>query len=42
MASKPICADCKQEFDFDEGGFLWQGLMFCELHDPEEEADDDL
>jgi hypothetical protein len=42
MTSKPICADCKQEFDFDEGGFLWQGLMFCELHDPEEEADDDL
>ena len=37
MANKPICADCKQEFDLDEGGFLWQGLMFCEDCDPEED-----
>jgi hypothetical protein len=37
MANKPICADCKQEFDLDEGGFLWQGLVFCEDCDPEED-----
>ena len=29
-----ICADCNEEFNFNEGGFLWQGLAFCEDHDP--------
>ncbi len=31
-----ICEDCKREFDLDDGGFLWQGLVFCENCDPEE------
>lgn len=29
-----ICADCNQEFDLDDGGFLWDNLIFCEDHDP--------
>ena len=32
------CADCKSDIDWDSGGFIWQGLSFCELHDPQEVA----
>jgi hypothetical protein len=28
------CAQCNKEFDLDEGGFLWAGLVFCEDDDP--------
>lgn len=28
------CEDCKQEFNLDDGGFLWDGLVFCEDCDP--------
>lgn len=30
-----ICADCNNKFSLDDGGFLWQGLVFCENCDPE-------
>lgn len=30
------CANCQEQFDLDEGGFLWNSLVFCEDCDPEE------
>jgi hypothetical protein len=36
------CQDCQALIDFDEGGFMWDGLAFCELHDPEEKQEEDL
>jgi hypothetical protein len=33
------CANCKSEFDLNEGGFIWDGLVFCELCDPEEKEE---
>lgn len=30
------CADCGSVIDWDgDGGFLWDGLSFCDAHDPE-------
>ena len=31
-----LCSTCHEQFDLDEGGFLWQGFVFCENCDPEE------
>lgn len=28
------CADCSGVINWDEGGFIWEGLAFCEFHDP--------
>jgi hypothetical protein len=33
MTSK--CQDCHTPIDWDEGGFIWDGLAFCGFHDPE-------
>jgi hypothetical protein len=35
-----VCKDCDKKFDLDEGGFLWNGLVFCEDCDPEEPKSD--
>lgn len=35
--SESKCSECKEVIDWDEGGFIWEGLAFCELHDPEGE-----
>lgn len=30
------CLDCGSEIDWDnDGGFLWEGEVFCSNHDPE-------
>lgn len=28
------CQDCQVDFDLDDGGFIWDGLVFCEDCDP--------
>lgn len=28
------CTDCGNDFDLDEGGFIWDNSVFCELCDP--------
>jgi hypothetical protein len=28
------CSECQAVFNLEDGGFLWEGLAFCELHDP--------
>ena len=30
------CMECKSNIDWDSGGVIWEGLTFCELHDPTE------
>jgi hypothetical protein len=31
------CQDCSKEIDWEgDGGFLWEGLVFCEQHNPED------
>jgi hypothetical protein len=37
--SVSICAECNGEFDLEDGGFVWHGVAFCELCDPEEEKE---
>lgn len=29
------CKNCNDVFDLNEGGFVWDGLAFCEMCDPE-------
>jgi hypothetical protein len=30
------CQNCQTKFSLEDGGFIWDGLVFCELCDPEE------
>ena len=30
------CQSCSNKFSLEDGGFIWDGLVFCMLCDPEE------
>jgi hypothetical protein len=30
------CRNCENKFSLEDGGFVWDGLVFCELCDPKE------
>jgi len=33
------CTDCGKTIDWDgDGGSLWEGMAFCDQHNPEDEA----
>ena len=35
QAKKSKCSECGEVINWDAGGFVWEGLAFCEFHDPE-------
>lgn len=36
------CTDCDTTIDWDgDGGFLWEGMAFCDQHDPEKSEEVD-
>lgn len=31
------CTDCNAQIDWDsDGGFIWEGMAFCDQHNPED------